>query len=250
MDLAALGALMTSLNRAEQFLDAFSSIERELRRLTNEDKNASFSHLLNKAKKSNAIVARLADDLRQLSDLRNAIVHERREGEPIADPREATVAEIRQIEELLLGPPKVTDLPHSEVVLTTSSETIGNAAQRMYDGDFSQLPVYDDGKWSGLLTAETIARWVASKLEGGIGLLEEETVAQVLEFREDTSIERFLPRTASVFDVLVEFDDAMHAGKNLDALFITETGNRNQTPLRILTVFDLPLIYQAAGQRY
>jgi predicted transcriptional regulator len=49
-------------------------------------------------------------------------------------------------------------------------------AKEMAEGDFSQVPVYKDDRLIGLLTAETIARWFANRIESEGGILDEDTV--------------------------------------------------------------------------
>ena len=44
----------------------------------------------------------------------------------------------------------------------------------MHDGSFSQPPVYSGNELVGLLTSETVARWLGDRLTDGHGILEEE----------------------------------------------------------------------------
>ncbi len=72
----------------------------------------------------------------------------------------------------------------------------------------------------GLLTGETIARWLATRLEGRIGFLEEEPVDRVLKHQEAAGY-ILVGKTATVFDGLKAFDQSLHSGTSLQA--ITET---------------------------
>ncbi len=84
-------------------------------------------------------------------------------------------------------------------------------------------------------------RWVAARLAtDDVGLLEEIAISDVLAYTEDPDNHRFLARQASVFDALDAFDAFSRRGKSLDAILITESGRRDQTPLGIVTVFDIP----------
>ena len=53
---------------------------------------------------------------------------------------------------------------------------------------------------------------------------------------------KYIKKDASVIEVLELFEKAMHQGVNLLALMITESGKRNEKPLGIITVADLPKI--------
>jgi predicted transcriptional regulator len=54
----------------------------------------------------------------------------------------------------------------------------------MYRNDFSQIPVYNDKRYLGLLTTNTVARWLADQLERHDGLAEDAPIRDVLAFAE------------------------------------------------------------------
>ena len=110
----------------------------------------------------------------------------------------------------------------------------------MLDGSFSQVPVYSGNTLMGLLTSETVARWLAAQLADGQGILEERPVQEVMRHEEGTHSYVVMGRTATVDDALSEFDDHMHAGKVLDAIILTHNGNERERPLGIVTATDQP----------
>jgi len=99
----------------------------------------------------------------------------------------------------------------------------------------------------GLLTSETIARWLGAMLAEGIGLLEEAHVETVLQYTEDHDHYQLVARRRSVVDVIEMFEDYTRRGKSLDAVIITQTGSREEMPLGILTIFDVPQLYAIVG---
>jgi predicted transcriptional regulator len=120
------------------------------------------------------------------------------------------------------------------------ADLIGAAARKMHAGSYSQLPVYRDGELVGLLTAENISRWLAGRLAEGEGILEEETVQEVVRHAEDLHEHRLMGRDATVFDGLAAFEDLVHAGKVLDAIILTNSGKPTEAPIGIVTVADVP----------
>lgn len=116
----------------------------------------------------------------------------------------------------------------------------------MRSGDYSQLPVYDPaGRCVGLLTAETIARWVAAKLAGGVGLVEEATVLEVLGHTEDPANHCvFLPRTATAFDPSTPSRSMRPRGGRWTRSW-SRTGARNELPLSLMTTYDIPTLLAA-----
>jgi len=117
--------------------------------------------------------------------------------------------------------------------------------KKMRDGVFSQLPMYDKDNCLGLLTAETIARWLASMLAGGIGLVEERPVSEVIQHQEAPNNHTFLSRASLVADGLTAFAKAQRQGKRLEAILITENGRSTETPLGIVTIHDIPKLNEA-----
>jgi predicted transcriptional regulator len=215
---------MTDSNAA-RFLDTFAALEKFLRKRVGDQKGMSFAGMVERAAKNDPGVRRFEIDLKELADLRNAIVHERTDGHPIADPYPETVAWIERVFKLIDTPPRVDAIAAQDVHTCRPGDAIGTAAGKMYAGSFSQLPVIEDNTIRALLTAETIARWVGASLRDGIGLIEETDVHQVLAFTEDPEHHwHVIARDATVFDALAVFDHFSERGWSLDALLITEAG--------------------------
>lgn len=233
--------------RSELFLKSFSALENHLRSRTNCDRTVPFYQVVEKAANRLPAVRRLQDDLKEFADLRNAIVHERTDGHPIAEPNDRAVRDIRRLESLLLAPSKVIPAFQVAVESVEASKPISDAVTTMRRRRFSQLPVIDAGRFLGLLTANTVARWLGSEAKDEIVSLTETPVRDVLEHTEDPDHFLFLGREATLFDVLDRFDAFEAKGKRLDAALVTHTGNPNETLLGIITVWDVPKILKVLG---
>ena len=227
-------------DQSSQFLDAFTAIEKHLRRILKLEKHVTFGELVENASRASRPVALYRNTLREFGDLRNFIVHEYRQGDPLAVPSQSTVERLRKIRDELLSPAKLVSVCRREVETCSPAELIGAAARKMHEGSFSQLPVYRENRFVGLLTAETVARWLASRLANGEGILEEETVEEILQHGEDIHQHRLMDRDATVFDALAAFEDLIHAGKVLDAIILTNSGKPTETPIGIVTISDVP----------
>jgi hypothetical protein len=236
---------MTEL--ADRYLDAFAAIEKQLRRLVEDDRRLTFYQLVDVAGRNVSVIRHYAVDLKEYADLRNALVHERGDGRPIAEPYVDTVAAIEAIRDVIARPPSLLAIVRPRHVEAAEvGEPIGVAVRRMAAHSFSQLPVKVEGAVAGLLTAEAIARWLAARLEYGIGLVEEEPVGEVMKEAEFTDTYRLVPRTMDVFEAIDLFTAASEQGRRLDALLITERGSPTERPLSIATPYDMPLLLRAA----
>jgi hypothetical protein len=228
--------------RAEAFLNAFGEIEQVLRRQLRAQAFTTFSQLLIDATKRSPGVRQFEVDLREYAELRNAIVHQRTDGHAIAEPYVDVVRDIERIRDRLVRPPGLLPLAAQPVVTCEASDHIGSAAMQMRQGNFSQLPVYEDARFLQLLTAETITRWMAFTLRDNDGLLEEVPVAEVLPHAETTDNVAFLSRGATAFDALGAFEEFFQRGQFLNAILLTEAGSTAQAPLGIVAVADIPEI--------
>lgn len=224
------------------FLDAFAAIETYLRRRCGINRRATFYQLVDDAARSLPNVRRYRDDLKEYADLRNAIVHERTDKHVIAEPNDKAVKDILRVKSLILKPPTVIPLFQSRVAIIQVSDTIGSAAKLMFEHSFSQMPVSTAGKIVGLLTANTISRWLGAIAAEGTFNLNAATISDVLRYTEDAENHVFVGRNTTLFDVLEQFQKFESRGKKLDAVLVTETGKSAENLVGILTVADLPKI--------
>ena len=230
---------------SSRYLDAFNAIEKWLRTQVNSPDRMDFPELVNTVSDSNYSVRRHNPLLKDLNRFRNYVVHQYRRLKPLAVPTAEAVEQIIAIRNELLSPPSLVSLAAKPVEQCCPTDPLDCSVKKMHDGVFSQLPVYDGQKCLGLLTAETIARWLANHLGDGAGLVEEKPIADVMKHQEDHDNHTFLARTATVADGLAAFDDFLCRGKRLEAILITQSGRSSEALIGIVTVHDIPKLNQA-----
>lgn len=235
------------MTHSDRFLDAYERVAGCLRAMAGLDKSVSFRGAVRSVG-----VERLGrstvEDLYEFAELRNAIVHTRRNGEVIAEPHERVVERFEEIRRILEAPPNVLALCDGRVTCAGPDDRLGETALKMRLGNISQVPVYVGISFVGLLTTDTIARWIAAMLAGGVGLVEEAPVSDVLAHTEDPEQHcYFVRRDATTFEALAAYHRYEDSGHRLDAILVTHSGDRNQVPLGIMTSFDLPALLRAAG---
>ena len=234
------------MSNSKRFLDAYNKIDNHLRRLIGKGNETGFSAIVDLAGKSNAVAGRFSDDLKEYGDLRNAIVHRRKGDRIIAEPNDEAVREIEHIAAQLLDPPKVIPRFKKEVYRLSSSDSIAEAVKAMHALSFSQIPIYDASAFKGLLTANTVSRWLGASVAEEIFELADTRIDQVLSYAETADQEnyRFLRREATVYDAVVEFQESLNRGTRLEAILITHSGKPSEALLGIITNWDLPEIYR------
>lgn len=231
--------------QSSKFLEAFNAIEDWLRRQANASPGVDFYEVVDLVSERQVGVRRHANLLKKLGRLRNFVVHEYSRDRPMAVPTPYTVEKISAIRDELLSPPSLYSVCTRPVVTCGPSDLVGKAAKAMRDGSYSQLPVYDGTAFVGLLTAGTVARWVAGNLADGQELMAEERVDEVLRHQEGPEHHAFLGRASTVLDGLAAFDTFLHRGKRLEAVLLTDGGRPTEQPLGIITVYDIPKLRRA-----
>lgn len=184
--------------------------------------------------------------LQTYAALRNAIDHNSQHGVyPIAEPVPEIVEEIRHLRDKIKTPPEaITVLPAMDVCSVRSGEPVSVALEYVRQFDFSQLPVYDSGQYTGILTTNTIARWLARQILGG-GEHRDASIIEVMEFREPGDCCLLMDRTLTAADAFYQLAYGSPDGGPVNALILTEGKLRTDQPIRVISVYDVPLLSAA-----
>jgi predicted transcriptional regulator len=237
------------MSNADLFLSSYNEIEQYLRRKTGENTSVGFSRLIDIAGRSNGHVSYYKDDLRQYSDLRNAIVHDSKDGQVIAEPHFNTVEDIQQLADLITDPPSVIPLFQIEVLKFEVSQPIADAVTVMQDKSYSQVPVYVGNRFTDLLTTNTITRWLGASVDEGHLSLKETLIRDVLVYTEYPDHYTFFNRNADIFEVVEQFRQYERMGRRLEAIIVTQRGSAHEKPIGIITAYDLPKIQEKLDYR-
>lgn len=227
------------LSNAQRFLNAYAIIEHEMSAMARETKYIPFSQLLYRCAQHSWVVSKNQQALREYNELRNAIVHLRdSRNEIIAEPTDPVTEDIERIAGLLTVDDNIMSCASSPVKTVHSSDTIRGAYAIMANLGSTKIPVYDSGRFRGILTMENICRWAFD------GMDEEKHVGDIMkESRKERVV--FLKKKDTVIEATKAFEQAMNHGSVLLAVLITEHGSQNEKPVGIITVKDLPKIVNA-----
>lgn len=237
---------ITTPHRAVAFLAAFNDIEGFLRAKLSAKKSDGFSRMVSWAERDRILTPHQAEDLKEFADLRNAISHGAyTDFVPIAEPLQETVHAIEKIRDLLLHPPlAITVLPRQEVITVSPADAIRVALDVVRTTTISQFPIYDGNQCTGLLTTNTIARWVAADLDDN-DHLDARTVEEVLQYAENSDQAVFLSRDVTAGEALDKLLSPTDNGVLPRAAVITEHGTPRQKPLRVIGGSDIKALIDA-----
>ncbi|PRX23242.1 CBS domain protein [Orenia metallireducens] len=233
------------MSNSNNFLNYFNKIYKFLAQSANTTTKESFVSLVKGLSKAgNWKVKNYKDDLIQFAYLRNAIVHQST-GDIIAEPNDEIVKKISDVHILLTNPPRIDSLGLDKVLTLGIDDSVMDAVKVMYENSYSQVPVYNDEKFMDLLTSNTITRYLGSEADKDeeFILLANSKVEDVLEYREEAFKYKFLSRNDSLLDVIEIFEEGEKSGERLEAILVTQNAKVTDSLLKIITVWDLPEIY-------
>ncbi|MGE6489691.1 CBS domain-containing protein [Paenisporosarcina sp. NPDC076898] len=211
-----------TIRNSDRFLTAFHRIEQSMKEIIGTNDHLSFYKLVELSKRKNAIVRRYEEDLKEYATLRNAIVHHQTSTEyAIAEPHDEIVQALETIDEALAKPVTVGEMFERKVSTLQAKDTLRDALIMIRDKQFTQIPVYNDNVFVGLLTAVGITFWLANHVENE-DISWEMTVESTLQHEKKKENHLFVPREMSIFEAEELFKDAMAKGKRLEALLITD----------------------------
>lgn len=227
---------------SSRYLDAFNAIEKWLRDQVPNGERYDFPSLIDAASDLHYGVRRHASRLKDLNRFRNFVVHDFSRQRALAVPTQWAADLIKSVKTELLSPEPLISFSAQPVATCLPSDPITLAVQKMREGRFSQIPICEETRCLGLLTAETIARWLSAELPVNGGLVEERPISEVLIHQEDPENHAFVPRSAVVDDALAAFEGFMARGKRLDGVLITQNGRPTESLLGIVTIHDVPTL--------
>ena len=229
-----------------QFLGAFNEIEGHFRDSLQCEERVSFKTMIGTYEQQYHLTTEQVRALQAWARLRNAISHDLYfDGRPIAEPAAQVVDEISKLRDLILSPPLLWDcLDRRSVSVTNPGTPIRTVLEMVRLHDYSQVPVYGDKRYVGLLTTNCIARWLADRLATST-LGDGEPVQAVMEFAEPHDRAMHIPKTITVAAAIDLLSQAGADGFRPAALIMTRSGKADESALAVVVDFDLPSLNTA-----
>ncbi|WP_246941587.1 CBS domain-containing protein [Bacillus pinisoli] len=226
------------INLAERFEVAFNQIHDALKRIV-KIKDDRFVVLVRVGAKSHQMIDTYKDDLEQYAKLRNALVHDKLEvGQYIAEPHDNVVDHIEKIAAIFNKPNHALSIATKQVVAFQYDDTIVKVIQGIKEFSYSQYPIYKGKTCIGLLTTESIVKWMATNMVNSIVTLSDIHVSDIMQFEKEHPL-KFVSKSINIFEIEDYFELAHKEKQTLEAVVITENGSPNESPLGLITAWDL-----------
>ncbi len=121
-----------------------------------------------------------------------------------------------------------------------ADDPVGPAAHRLYANNYSQLPVRDRERWTGLLTGEVVTRWMAGHTKAGLAMDDRTPIREVLAYAEDPENFELVLASATTHEVAEMFGRRAALGRPLVAVLVVAEGRSEGDALGIVTPYDIP----------
>ena len=234
------------MKNSEVFLSLYQEIEEYFQRELDVNHHQRFYAMIDQMKKKSAAVRRYEFDLREFSDLRNAITHGNMGNDvAIAEPHDKVVEQLIKIKDLIVAPPLIETVVNHEVKTVSGAMTLSAVLTLMNEQGYGQLPVYEDGRYTGIFNGEIMMRWLRKRAGQTVLEMNKVTINEIIDSDHDQAHQViFKSRSSSVFEIQETVERYTDKQYNLQAIIITENGKPSEKPLTIITSADLPLIFE------
>lgn len=231
---------------SDQFLGFFADIERCMKTSLESPQSARFMDVARDYVRAHNLPPSYLGSLQTFATLRNAIDHNSHRGVyPIAEPIPEIVEEIGRLRDKIRTPPEaITVLPQMDVCSAQWDEPISSALEHVRQFDFSQIPVYESDRYAGILTTNTVARWIAQQIADGT-VHWDAAIREVMEFREHRDRALLVDRSLTAADAIYELAHGSPEGGPVNALIVTENKLPTDKPIRVIVIYDVPMLSAA-----
>lgn len=231
------------MNNSAKFLAAFNRIEKHLASLRKRRGHRGMRELVRLLKNKHKSLRVYEADLREFSELRNAIVH-RTTGQSIAEPRKSTVDRIEHIARVLINPPLVMDIASKPVFVCDVRAKMSDIVKKMARDEFEHVPVYNGKSFVGVFSDISIMKWLATQKSSCN--ISDMTIGDMKPFldkpNEGVNGYQFVAKNMDIREMQERFLSFMDEKKQLGALFVTNKGKRSEKILGVVTPRSLPKI--------
>ncbi len=220
------------MSNASRFISAYNELDKALRVRFRLKSNLTFSEAVRISASKNAVVRKYQDDLTDFAQLRNAIVHKSNTDMVIAEPHLSVVETIEHICELVSRPPVAIGTVANQAVILRGDTTLKSAIKVMAGGGYSNMPVIDGGKITGVLNNKIVVEAINKNIDDVDGFLFSARVCDLPIGVGDHY--KIMHANSTVDDVLVAFDE-----RKLLIVILTDNGTESGKILGVVTSADV-----------
>ena len=235
---------MLTTNLGLEFIRLYNELDHSVKKLVDEKASVPFWKRLRMAANKHPLIRRNLDQLLEIHELRNAIVHHRSYPEEIiAIPTASIVGKLAGVVAELNSPPLVMPRFKRQIHVFSPSSPLHESLAYMKRHGFRQIVLKTEGQLA-LITSKGITNGLLGQAEGSALVLSEASLGDLLPYEEPGAVE-FLAQDSTVDAARQVFDEAQRSRpRNLFAVLVTSSGSPKEDPLGLITPRDLLALEQ------
>lgn len=227
--------------RSEEFIDLYKQLEDALEEKFSGVKRRYSSVIFEYINHYESAPVR--ESLNLCREIRNLMTHSANlGGVPIVEPSEPVLESLKSTLEYVRRPPLALDYATAgqRIVCAGLSDRLLKLMERMDKNGFSHIPIIDKKRFVGVFSVSTIFSCIL--LEPALRITPETTIRELGRMLPvDRHIENyaFVNRQTTLLEARRMFEKIRGKNKRLSVIFITETGDREEQLLGMLTPYDV-----------
>lgn len=225
--------------KANDFIKKFSILESEIETLLGVPRGSnSFVENLRRAAPKVWVVKKNLAFLKEVASYRNTLAHSQLD-QVLVQPTGYTLKKLDEITTALSDKKSLSDFI-KKLTVFKGDEPFSEALQLMKENDFSQIVVSSDGQ-HGILSSDGVSNWLTQSISDDLISLTETRVGDVLGYEPKGSF-GLIRRASTFFDACSMMNKLkQNQIQRVHAILITQNGKRSDTPIGIITPWDLIL---------
>lgn len=229
-------------DRVEKFLDLYKKLEQLLKQLYANDSGRYDSVIVRYENSLTDSVIR--DELKSIREVRNVLQHNPKvSGSYIVEPSPEVTAALEKIIRQIEHPKLAIDfgVKANQIYKATLESKLLKVISVMKERGFSHIPVIENNKLYGVLSAYTVFEFVT---EQGMQIITEDTKVSAMKHylpikNHKNEYYLFLPKKATFTEADEAFEKRDSKGRRLVVIFITEHGKPDEPLLAMLTPWSV-----------
>ena len=229
-------------DRVEKFLDLYKKLEQLLKQLYANDSGRYDSVIVRYENSLTDSVIR--DELKSIREVRNVLQHNPKvSGSYIVEPSPEVTAALEKIIRQIEHPKLAIDfgVKANQIYKATLESKLLKVISVMKERGFSHIPVIENNKLYGVLSAYTVFEFVT---EQGMQIITEDTKVSAMKHylpikNHKNEYYLFLPKKATFTEADETFEKRDSKGRRLVVIFITEHGKPDEQLLAMLTPWSV-----------
>ncbi|TDM05202.1 CBS domain-containing protein [Macrococcus lamae] len=233
------------MDNFERFISTFNQLHEVMKNYAKRDDN--FGALFYQLKEKHPVIKQYKDDVDLARQLRNLLIHEKKDAFNIAEPTTEFIDKLDMIRLQIVNPATVS-LFNKEVICLNVTDSLINTLSLVKQHQVSQYPVFEGHRFLGILTDNGLSNWLASVADKETINLQEYKVSDILPNDEKGSSYIVVPSDMPLYEVeQTMINEINEKGHSKLVILISKTGKveKQEDIIGIITPGDMPKIVES-----